>query len=112
MLAPIILGNDKTTVSVATGQNDFYPVYLSIGNVHNNVRRAHRNAVVIIAFLAIPKGTSTRAGLRLAGLDHWQLFCSLSRASKFGGISDILQATDTHLIHQNFRVSTSSDVEV
>ncbi|KAG2090577.1 hypothetical protein BD769DRAFT_1371547, partial [Suillus cothurnatus] len=37
---PIILGSDKTTVSVATGQNDYYPLYASIGNVHNNVRRA------------------------------------------------------------------------
>ncbi|KAF8545662.1 hypothetical protein OG21DRAFT_1492080 [Imleria badia] len=34
---PVILGSDKTTVSVATGQNDFYPLYLSVGNVHNNV---------------------------------------------------------------------------
>lgn len=56
MFVPLILGNDKTTVSVATGGNEFYPVYLSLGNVHNNVRRAHRNAVVVIAFLAIPKG--------------------------------------------------------
>lgn len=52
---PIILGSDKTTVSVATGQNEYYPVYCSIGNVHNKVRRAHRNAVALIAFLAIPK---------------------------------------------------------
>ncbi|KAF9238354.1 hypothetical protein BU15DRAFT_88408 [Melanogaster broomeanus] len=52
---PIILGSDKTTVSVATGQNDYWPVYLSIGNIHNNVWRAHRNAVEPLAFLAIPK---------------------------------------------------------
>ncbi|KAG2132524.1 uncharacterized protein EDB93DRAFT_1309634 [Suillus bovinus] len=52
---PIIVGSDKTTVSVATGQNDYYPLYLSIGNVHNNVRRAHRNALVLVGFLAIPK---------------------------------------------------------
>jgi Plavaka transposase len=56
MFVPIFLGSDKTTVSVATGQNDFYPFYLSIGNVRNNVRRAHRNAVVVIGFFAIPKG--------------------------------------------------------
>lgn len=55
MFVPVILGSDKTTVSVATGQNDFHPVYLSIGNIRNNVRRAHRNALVLIAFLAIPK---------------------------------------------------------
>ena len=55
MLVPIILGSDKTTVSVATGQNDYYPLYLSIGNVHNNTHRAHRNALILVAFLAIPK---------------------------------------------------------
>ncbi|OSD07797.1 hypothetical protein PYCCODRAFT_1357962 [Trametes coccinea BRFM310] len=52
---PVILGSDKTTVSVATGQNEYYPLYCSIGNVHNNVRRAHRNAVALLGFLAIPK---------------------------------------------------------
>ena len=38
---PIILGSDKTTVSVATGQNNFYPLYMSIGNIHNMLCRAH-----------------------------------------------------------------------
>ncbi|KAL6305518.1 hypothetical protein BKA93DRAFT_816904 [Sparassis latifolia] len=52
---PVILGSDKTTVSVATGQNEYYPLYGSIGGVHNNVRRAHRNAVALLGFLAIPK---------------------------------------------------------
>ncbi|KAF9644453.1 hypothetical protein BDM02DRAFT_3157174 [Thelephora ganbajun] len=46
MFVPIILGSDKTTVSVATGQNDFYLLYLSIGN----------SALVLIGFLPIPKG--------------------------------------------------------
>ncbi|KAI0348915.1 hypothetical protein OH77DRAFT_1499700 [Trametes cingulata] len=55
MFVPISLGSDKTTVSVATGQNEYYPLYLLSGNVLNSVRRAHRNAVVPIAFLAIPK---------------------------------------------------------
>ncbi|KAF8799694.1 hypothetical protein BYT27DRAFT_7227703 [Phlegmacium glaucopus] len=55
MYCPVILGADKTTVSVATGHVKYHPLYLSIGNVHNTVRRAHRNAVVPIGFLAIPK---------------------------------------------------------
>ncbi|KAG2028527.1 hypothetical protein BDR03DRAFT_883199, partial [Suillus americanus] len=45
---PVVLGSDKTTVSVATGNNEYYPLYASIGNVRNNVRRAHRDAVSII----------------------------------------------------------------
>ena len=56
MFVPIILGSDKTTVSVAMGQQAYHPVYLSIGNVHNRIRRAHKDALVLIGFLPIPKG--------------------------------------------------------
>ena len=52
---PVILGSDKTTVSVATGNNEYYPLYMSIGNVHNNVRCAHRDALTVVGFLAMPK---------------------------------------------------------
>ncbi|KIJ18393.1 hypothetical protein PAXINDRAFT_8646 [Paxillus involutus ATCC 200175] len=52
---PIILGSDKTTVLVAMGQNDYYPLYMSIGNAHNNIGWAHNNALVLIGFLAMPK---------------------------------------------------------
>ena len=55
MFVPIVMGSDKTTVSVATGQNDYWPLYASIGNVHNNIRRAHGNGLVLVSFLAIPK---------------------------------------------------------
>ena len=57
MLVPLILGSDKTLASNATGQNEFHPLYFSIGNVKNSVRRAHRDALVPIGFLAIPKST-------------------------------------------------------
>jgi len=59
MFIPFILGSDKTTVSVATGSNEFWPLYGSVGNVHNNVRRAHGTGFVLIGFLAIPKGGSS-----------------------------------------------------
>ncbi|KAG2030950.1 hypothetical protein BDR03DRAFT_1016623 [Suillus americanus] len=57
----VVLGSDKTTVSVATGNNEYYPLYASIGNVHNNVRHAHREALAIVGFLAIPKTTKEHA---------------------------------------------------
>ena len=57
MIIPVILGSDKTTVSVGTGNNKYWPVYLSIGNLHNKVRRAHRDSLVLLGFLPIPKGT-------------------------------------------------------
>lgn len=56
MLVPVILGADKTTVSNQTGNTEYHPVYLSIGNMRNEVRRAHRDAIVPIAFLSIPSG--------------------------------------------------------
>lgn len=59
MFVPIILGSDKTTVSVATGDNKFYPLYMSIGNIKNNVRRAHKDGLVLIGFLAVTKGASS-----------------------------------------------------
>ncbi len=55
MFIPVILGSDKTTVSVATGQTDYYPLYLSIGNIHNNIHWSHHGEIVLIAFLAIAK---------------------------------------------------------
>ncbi|KAL4062721.1 hypothetical protein J3A83DRAFT_4363229 [Scleroderma citrinum] len=55
MLVPIILGSDKTTISVVMGQTDYYPLYLSIGNVHNTVCCAHCSAVALIGFLAMPR---------------------------------------------------------
>ncbi|KAF8234007.1 hypothetical protein L208DRAFT_1264234 [Tricholoma matsutake] len=33
VFCPIILSSDKTTVSVATGHNEYWPIYLSIGNI-------------------------------------------------------------------------------
>ena len=54
-LVALILGSDKTTVSVATGHTCYWPLYLSVGNIHNNVYRGHRNGLVLLGFLVIPK---------------------------------------------------------
>ena len=56
-MVPLILGSDKTLASNATGLSEYHPLYISPGNVSNPVRRAHCNALVPIAFLAIPKST-------------------------------------------------------
>jgi len=55
MFVPIILGSNKMNVLVATGHTQYYPLYLSIGNIHNNVRHAHRGGVNLITFLATAK---------------------------------------------------------
>ncbi|KAH9996976.1 hypothetical protein BJV74DRAFT_794985 [Russula compacta] len=55
MFVPVITGSDKTTVSIATGHQEYHPVYMSPGNLTNIAQRAHGNALLPIAFLPIPK---------------------------------------------------------
>ncbi|KAJ7840102.1 hypothetical protein B0H14DRAFT_3696876 [Mycena olivaceomarginata] len=53
---PLFFGADKTIVSVATGDVEYHPGYLSLGNIYNTMRRGHRNGVAPFIFFAIPKG--------------------------------------------------------
>ncbi|KAG1815846.1 hypothetical protein DFJ58DRAFT_720308 [Suillus subalutaceus] len=79
VFVPIILSSDKTTVSVViptTGNNEYYPLYASICNVHNNVRRAHHNTLVIIGFLAIPKTDKKNTDDEVFQMFHRQLYHS------------------------------------
>lgn len=55
MFVPVIAGSDKTTVSVATGHQEYHPVYISPGIISNTARRGHGNGVLPVAFLPIPK---------------------------------------------------------
>ncbi|KAG6835316.1 hypothetical protein H0H93_002760 [Arthromyces matolae] len=56
MFLPVVLGSDKTTVSVATGHQQYHPVYMSPGVLTNIARRSQGSAVLPVAFLPIPKG--------------------------------------------------------
>jgi hypothetical protein len=63
MFVPGVLGSDKTTVSVGTGNTEFYPFYSGIGNIYNSTRCAHREGLALTAFLNIPKSKSSFACL-------------------------------------------------
>ncbi|KIJ58693.1 hypothetical protein HYDPIDRAFT_33907 [Hydnomerulius pinastri MD-312] len=98
---PIILGSDKTTVSVGTGNNEYYPLYLSIGNVRNGVHHAHWDALVLVGFLAIPK--SGRSNLDEAdALNRSRaftetLFCESTLAimwDEYGIVGDLVPFTN------------------
>ncbi|KAJ7224045.1 hypothetical protein GGX14DRAFT_648209 [Mycena pura] len=52
---PVVAGSDKTTVSVATGHQEYHPVYVSPGNLTGPARCAHGKGVLPVTFLAIPK---------------------------------------------------------
>ncbi|KAG2029454.1 hypothetical protein BDR03DRAFT_1018369 [Suillus americanus] len=68
---PVILGSNKTTVSVATGQNDYYPLYASIGNVQNNWS-------LILCSILITSPTATKEHADTPGFQNFrrQLFHS------------------------------------
>ncbi|KIL57451.1 hypothetical protein M378DRAFT_188432 [Amanita muscaria Koide BX008] len=70
MLVPIIVGSDKTTVSVATGHQEFHPVYIGAGNITNTMRRLHLIGIEPVALLPIPK-TSWKHRKR----QEYQTFC-------------------------------------
>ena len=55
VFSPVILRSDKTTVSVATRQNEYYLLYASTGIIQNHVCRVHQNSLGLLAFLSIPK---------------------------------------------------------
>ena len=63
VFVPVILGSDKTAVSVATGQNEYYPLYGSIGNVHNTVRCATGVWYVLLVFFPYQKVSVLLSGL-------------------------------------------------
>ncbi|KAJ7159107.1 hypothetical protein C8R43DRAFT_1124740 [Mycena crocata] len=80
MYVPGVFGSDKTTVSVGTGNTEFYPMYGGVGNIFNSTRRAHRDGLSTMAFLAMPKTTRDYAGSTAFRKFRRQLFhASLSR---------------------------------
>ncbi|KAF8804340.1 hypothetical protein BYT27DRAFT_7259320 [Phlegmacium glaucopus] len=74
MFVPVILGSVKTTVSVATGHNEYWPLYGSIGNIHNDIRQAHGAGLVLIGFLSIPKTNNIHSGCPHFRQFRWKLY--------------------------------------
>ena len=56
MLVSMLAGSDKTTVSIATGNQEYHPVYASLGNISNSSHHGHGTGVLPFAFLPISKG--------------------------------------------------------
>ncbi|KAJ7613474.1 hypothetical protein FB45DRAFT_1111991 [Roridomyces roridus] len=89
MFVPGVFGSDKTTVSVGTGNTEFYPFYGGIGNIYNSTRRAHREGLSVMAFLSIPKTTRQYAASKEFRKFRRQLFHS--------SIARILQPLKPHM---------------
>ena len=102
MYCSMILGSDKTTVSVMTGNIEYHPLYLSLANPHNKAWHGHRNGVIPIAFLAIPKCMLsldlvihvllTILSLADRKYDNDYTFCKFKRQLYHSSISAILES--------------------
>ncbi len=103
MFVPWIMGSDKTTVSVATSQNKYYPLYGSIRNVRNGVRRAHRDALVLVGFLAIPQSKWPISVFLIC--THWIWSSSWQETYWWCKISKILKAALSHIPLKDFTVA-------
>ena len=99
MMVPLILGSDKTLASNVTGQNEFHPLYFSPGNVKNSICCAHRDALVPIGFLAIPKSM-------FSALWYPICFHRISGTRK-DGTSALFRLFRRQLMHESLRVILS-----
>ncbi|KAI5982895.1 hypothetical protein F5J12DRAFT_788021 [Pisolithus orientalis] len=100
-LVPIILGSDKTTVSIATGQTDYYLLYLSIGNACNTTCHAHCDVVVLIGFLAMLKMTREHANTQVFHKFKKQLFHS-SLAHVLRSLGPAMTVPETVLFNDQY----------
>ncbi|KAJ6631644.1 hypothetical protein B0H10DRAFT_2159848 [Mycena sp. CBHHK59/15] len=93
MFVPSVLGSDKTTVSVGTGNTEFYPLYGGVGNIYNSTRHAHCDGLLVMAFLSIPKMTRDHSGSMLF---HSSLHHILSPLKPHMTIPHVTRCADGH----------------
>ncbi|EJD33712.1 hypothetical protein AURDEDRAFT_38538, partial [Auricularia subglabra TFB-10046 SS5] len=56
LVIPIILASDKTQLTVLSGDKSAYPVYITIGNIHSDIRRQpSTRATVLLGYLPVSK---------------------------------------------------------
>ncbi|KAI0057711.1 hypothetical protein BV25DRAFT_1811991 [Artomyces pyxidatus] len=90
-IAPVILASDKTQLTTLSGDKQAWPVYLSIGNLKNAVRRQpSKRATVLLGYLPVSKLECFEVkdrqieGYRLFHFAMRQLLAPLIEAGKTG----------------------------
>ena len=103
MVVPLLLGNDKTLASNVTSQNEFHPLYHSLGNIKNAVRCAHQDAVVPIGFLPIPKSFFFLVFRWFGSILTWSPL-----GTRKGGTGTLFRLFQWQLLHQSLKVILGS----
>ncbi|KIY60563.1 hypothetical protein CYLTODRAFT_314897, partial [Cylindrobasidium torrendii FP15055 ss-10] len=70
-LAPVIIATDKTQLTQFSGSKQAYPVYLTLGNIPNRLRRKpSEQACILVGYLPIEK--AAKPGLSKRGFSGRQ----------------------------------------
>ncbi|KAF9043522.1 hypothetical protein BDZ89DRAFT_901033, partial [Hymenopellis radicata] len=74
-LAPLIFSTDKTQLTQFSGSRQAYPVYLTLGNIPNRLRRKpSAMASILVAYLPVDKMSKGRISKRDMGSRYQRLF--------------------------------------
>jgi Plavaka transposase len=81
-VVPLLLATDKTQLTHHHGDQSVWPVYLTIGNLDREARRAQkRPAVILLGLIPIPRGKADRSVK--ADIYHTGMELILQRMSAF-----------------------------
>ena len=73
VIAPVILASDKTSLSQFRGDQEAWPVYMTIGNISKDVRRQpSQHACVLLGYLPTAKLKCFSSGRR--SVERYRLF--------------------------------------
>ncbi|KAG2151133.1 uncharacterized protein EDB93DRAFT_1240176 [Suillus bovinus] len=71
VVAPVILASDKTSLSQFCGDQEVWPVYLTLGNISKDIRhQPSKRAAILIAYLPISKLDAGEKGVEVTCPDH------------------------------------------
>ncbi|KAF9025713.1 hypothetical protein BDZ89DRAFT_922924, partial [Hymenopellis radicata] len=74
-VVPVILATDKTQLTQFSGSKQAYPVYLTLGNIPNSLRRKpSQQACVLVAYLPVEKMSKRRLSKREHSARYQRLF--------------------------------------
>ncbi|KAG8789232.1 hypothetical protein FRC12_013725 [Ceratobasidium sp. 428] len=75
-IAPIILSTDKTKMTLISGNQKAWPVYMSIGNISKNIRKLpSERATLLVGFIPVPELSNISNPIQKSEAG-WQLFHS------------------------------------
>ncbi|KAF8594961.1 hypothetical protein BDV93DRAFT_458015 [Ceratobasidium sp. AG-I] len=82
-LVPLILSLDKTCLTNHSGNEEAWPVYLTIGNIPKSTRRhLSSRATVLVGYIPVSKLKCCTSGDARQQAEHWLFHTSMARITR------------------------------